>query len=271
MLTSLLLDKILSRTDSAQVCFTDKHCLRSRLNKSECRACLDECQVGALKLDGRTVVFKQEKCTGCMRCVSACPNDSFDDGLDPRHLLEVLNGSSQVVLTCRKDAHFQQQLLIPCIGSLSESLLAAMNSVSTGSFFVDLSHCSECINKRCLSSFNLKVGKLTDKLKVSKHIPLQYNFEKNGDLPVAEDVTRRSYLGMAKKSLLDLGRESMGAGKTDPSDSSKRAEKGPAVDSVALQHAWRNSSSKEDKDVLLSFLYTVNVITEQCRFCRGLG
>ncbi len=255
--------------DSAKVLFMDRRCLRSRLNSSGCRACLGECQTGALKLEGRTVVFNQEKCTGCMLCVSACPSDAFDGGLDLKRLLEVLNSSSQVVLTCRKDAHFQQQLLIPCIGSLSESLLAAMNSVSTGSFFVDLSHCSECINKRCLSSFNLKVGELTDKLKVSKHIPLQYNFEKNGDLPVAEDVTRRSYLGMAKKSLLDLGRESMGAGKTDPSDSSKRAEKGPAVDSVALQHAWRNSSSKEDKDVLLSFLYTVNVITEQCSFCPG--
>lgn len=254
--------------DSAKVLFTDRHCLRSRLNSSGCRACLNECQTGALKLEGRTVVFNQEKCTGCMLCVSACPNDAFDGGLNLMHLLETVSCSSQVVLTCRKNAHFQQKFFIPCIGSLSESLLAAMNSIATGDFFIDLTHCSDCVNKHCLNSFNQKVGKLTDRLKGSKHIPLHYKFEKNSAPPVAENVTRRSYLALAKKSLLDSGRESIGAENTDTSASPNRAGKGPTMDSVALQYAWRNSS-KEYKDILLSFLYTANVITEQCTLCPG--
>ncbi len=254
--------------DSAKVLFMDKRCLRTRLNRSECRACLDECQVGALELEGRTVIYKQEKCTGCMRCFSTCPNDAFDGGLNLRHLLETVSCSTQVVLTCRKNAHFQHKLLIPCIGSLSESVLAAMNSVAVDSFFIDLSHCSDCINKHCLNSFNRKVGKLTDRLKVSRRIPLQYKFEKNGVPPIAENVSRRSYLALAKKSLLDLGRISMGAEKTDTNASPNRAGKGPAMDSVALQYAWKNSS-KEYKDVLLSLLYTVNVIAEQCNLCPG--
>ncbi len=269
MLTNLLFDRIFSETDSAKVCFINKRCLRSRFNKSECRACLDECQTEALKLDGRSVVFKQEKCTGCMRCVSACPNDAFNSGLDLKRLLEGLSSSSQVVLTCRKNAPFQQKLYIPCIGSLSESLLAAMNSVATNSFSIDLSHCSECINRHCLNSFNLKVGKLTDKLKVSKHIPLRYNFEKNSPLPVTENISRRFYLGMAKKSLLDLGKRSMGAGKAETSASLNHTRKGPATDAMALQYAWKHSSSKEYKDVLLSFFYTANVITEKCNLCPG--
>ena len=237
------------------------------MNRSGCRACLDECQVGALRLDGRTVSYRQEKCTGCMRCVSACPNDAFDGGLNLRHLLETVSCSSQVVLTCRKNARFQQRCIIPCIGSLSESILAAMNSVAMGSFLVDLSHCSDCINKHCLSSFNRKVGKVTDRLKVSRHIPLKYSFEKNSAHPVDEKVTRRSYLALAKKSLIDLGREALGAGQTDTSTSHNRVEKMPAMDSVALQYAYKNAT-EENKYVLLSFFYTVNV-TEQCSLCPG--
>lgn len=267
MLTSLLFDRILSKTDSAKVLFFDRRCLRSRFNRSECRACLDECQAGALKSDGRIVAFKQEKCTGCMRCVSVCPNDAFDGGLDLKHILETLSCSSQVVLTCRKNAHFQQKLIIPCIGSLSEPLLAAMNSVAMDSFFVDLSHCPDCINKHCLDSFHGQIGKLTDKLKANERIPLKCSIEKNTTHPVDEKLARRSYLGMAKNSLIDLGRESIGTGPKDTSSSHKRAEKGPTMNSVALQYAYRNSS-EENKHVLLSFFYTVSV-TEQCSLCPG--
>ncbi len=270
MLTSLLFDRILAKTDSAKVQFLARRCLRSRFNRSECRACLAECQTGALKLDGRTIAFIEEKCTGCMRCLSACPNDAFDGGfggLDPKHLLETLSCSSQVVLTCRKNAHFQQKLIVPCIGSLSEPLLAAMNSVAMDSFFVDLSHCSDCINKHCLNSFYKKIDKLTDRLKVDGRIPLKYSIEKNTAHPVDEKVARRSYLGMAKNSLIDLGREAMDPGQTDTSSSHKRVEKGPAMNSVALQYAYRNSS-EENKDILLSFFYTVNV-TKQCSLCPG--
>jgi ferredoxin len=265
MLTNLLFDRILSKTDTAKVVFSERRCLRTRLNSSECRSCLDECQTSALKLDGRTIAFKQDQCTGCMRCVSACPNDAFDGNLDLEHLLETLSCASQVVLTCRKNAHFQQKFLIPCIGSLSESLLAAMNSIAAGSFFVDLSHCSDCVNKHCLISFNRKVGKLTDRLKVSRHIPLKYNFEKNSVHPVGENVTRRSYLALAKKSLIELGRKPIGTKQRDTSSSHNNGEKRPAMNSVALYYAYRNSSD-ENKHILRSFFYTVSV-TDQCNVC----
>ena len=269
MLTSLLFDRILWKTGTAKVLFLNRRCLRSRFNRSECRSCLDECQTGALKLDGRKVVFTQEKCTACMRCVSACPNDAFDGGLDLRHLLETISCSSQIVLTCRKNANFQQKLTVPCIGSLSEPLLAVMNCVAMDKIIVDLSQCPDCINQHCLSSFQVEIGKLSDRLKANGRIPLKYSIEKNSAHPGDEKLARRSYLGMAKESLIDLGRESIGAGKTDTNTNSShtRAEKGPAMDSVALQYAYKHSS-EENKHLLLSFFYTVSV-TEQCNLCPG--
>lgn len=237
------------------------------MNRFECRACLDECQTGALKLDGRAIAFNQEECTDCMRCVSACPNDAFDGGLDLKHLLETVSCSSNVVLTCSKNAHFQQKLIIPCIGSLSEPLLAVINSMAVESFFVDTSHCPDCINNHCLNSFNEKMNRLAESLKANGEIPLKCTIEKNSAQPVDKKVCRRSYLGMAKNSLINLSRESLCAEQTATKSSHIHIEKGPAMDSIALHYAYRNSPAT-NKRLLLSFFFTVTV-TEQCSLCPG--
>lgn len=267
MLTSLLFDRILSQPDTAKVVFLDKRCLRSRFNRSECRACLDECQTGALKLYGRMVTCNQDKCTGCMRCLSVCPNDAFDGGLDLRQLLETLHSSSQIVLTCKKNAPFQQKFIIPCIGALSEPVLTAINSVAMDSFCVDLSHCPDCINTHCLRLFHRKIERLTDRLRTNGHTALKYSIKENSAHSVTENVARRSYLGMAKNSLMDLGRESIITGKTETSSSHNRAGKEPSMNSVALQYAYRNSA-EADRHVLLSSFFTVSA-TKECNLCPG--
>jgi electron transport complex protein RnfB len=40
---------------------------------TSCGACLDRCQMGALYLEGDTVVFNRERCIGCGLCISCCP------------------------------------------------------------------------------------------------------------------------------------------------------------------------------------------------------
>jgi ferredoxin len=267
MPTSQLFDRIFSKTDSAGLLFLEHRCLRSRLNRNRCRACLDECLPGALTLDGRRIVFNGEKCTYCMRCVSVCPNDACDGGLDPMRLLETLGSLSEVVLTCRKNNHVQQEYVIPCIGFLTESLLAAMNSVALDSLSVDLSSCPGCINEDCLGPFYEKMANLYDKLKVAGRISLKYNRDYNSAHPVDENLDRRSYFGWAKKTLIDCGQELVGLGYPETSTSHKSTDKGPAMDSVALYYAYK-TSSEDNKSILLSYLYTVRA-TQQCNLCPG--
>lgn len=267
MSTTLLFERILSTTKTADLFFSNRRCLRSRLNRSVCQACLDECRSDALKLDGRAIAFDQDKCTGCMRCVSSCPNDAFEGGLDLTHLLETLSSSGQIVLSCPKNAHFHQKLLIPCIGSLSTPLLAAMNSAAADRFFVDLSHCADCINKHCLTSFHSRIKTLSDTTELNGPIPLNHTTEIINAQPINGNFSRRSYLGMVKESLLALGREAIRAKPTERSSAADLVSKGPALNTVALHYAYRNSPA-EDKPPLLSFFYTVSV-TEQCTLCPG--
>jgi Fe-S-cluster-containing hydrogenase component 2 len=267
MLTSLLFDRIVSETESAKVRFLERRCLRSRFNRNRCRSCLDECQAGALTLDGRKISFNQEACTGCMRCASVCPNDAFDGGIKLTHLLETLGSSNQVVLTCSDSLHFQPKLLIPCIGFLSEPLLAAMNSVAQENFYVDVTHCHDCNNSHCLSSFYEKMEKVTDRNKNNKLIALKNRSEIHAVHSVDGGVARRSYLRFAKKSIIDLGREAVCPGQTNTISSQKHADKGPVMASILLYYAYKKSP-EDAKEVLRSYFYTVKV-TGHCNLCPG--
>lgn len=267
MLTSLLFDRFVSETGAARVRFLESRCLRSRFNRNQCRSCLDECQAGALNLDGRTISFQQETCTRCMRCASVCPNDAFDGGLNLTHLFEILGSSKQVVLTCRDNSHFQQKLIMPCIGFFSEPLLAAMNSVALENFFVDVTHCHDCSNNHCMSSFYEKIANLTDRNMNNKLISLKNHSEINAVHSVDGGVARRSYLRFAKKTIFDLGREAVCLGETNTISSQKHADKGPVVASIFLHYAYKNSP-EDAKEVLRSYFYTVK-ITGHCNLCPG--
>lgn len=267
MLTNLLFDRIVSETESVGVRFLGRRCLRSRFNKNQCKACLDECQEDALILDGRTISFKQATCTGCMRCASACPNDAFDAGVDLSHFLEILANSNQVVLTCRENSHFQPKLLIPCVGFLSEPLLAAMNSITLENFYVDVTHCHDCRNNHCLSSFNEKMEKLTDRTKNNRLIPLKNRSEIKEVCSVDGGGTRRSYLHFAKKTIINIGREAACLRQTNTTPPQKHTDKGPVAASIFLQNAYKNSP-EDVKDVLLPYFYSVKV-TGHCNLCPG--
>jgi len=66
MLARQLFEKINSEAETP-IRFKQMACLRSRFNKNDCRACLNECRSGALELNVRSISYDAEKCTGCMR------------------------------------------------------------------------------------------------------------------------------------------------------------------------------------------------------------
>lgn len=43
-----------------------------------CGLCAKSCRHGAIKMDGKKVVFDADKCTYCGRCYKACPKDSWE-------------------------------------------------------------------------------------------------------------------------------------------------------------------------------------------------
>lgn len=138
-------------------------CLRSRLNTSECRLCLDVCGPAALSLVEGHIAIDPDRCTACMSCSAVCPNDALDGHYDLLSLLEAISSTPQVVVSCnRTSTPSRAEVVVPCIGIFSaESLLALGRSRSDGVTF-DLGGCESCTNHHASVRFRARLERLRD-------------------------------------------------------------------------------------------------------------
>jgi len=264
MLARLLIDKF-TAPDEATISFLVSRCLRSRFNKNDCRICLDECEANALVLKGRLVAFDNEKCSGCMRCTASCPNDAFSSRVELLPLLENLHHSNEVnTLICEKNYHIHQEITVPCLGCLSEQVLAVINSVAKKEIILDLSQCSGCSNEHIVPTLQIKIQRLTTKLLQNKNMPLKFILR---DIPIqSEDnkTDRRSYLRLARRSFANL-RKDTSHKKPSNCSSSNHAGKQPVMNSVALMYGYTHSSPDAGQ-ILHSYFHTVRA-TDGCDLC----
>jgi len=108
-----------------------------------CRLCLEVCPSGALEATEERVVLNKERCSGCGRCLGACPVEAFDfpgftpeeldawlkgllgaPGMEPRLVLFLCRGGREVLEgvgdACPENIF---PLSVPCIGSLPPFLI----------------------------------------------------------------------------------------------------------------------------------------------------
>ena len=105
-----------------------QRCLRKRLNTNNCSLCLDSCRSGALSLNGREIVLDEGCCTGCMGCVSACPQDALTTKCDLVEMFDSLQEKSNVnvLVSCYHQKQLQaEEIIVPCLGIFSKPILAA--------------------------------------------------------------------------------------------------------------------------------------------------
>lgn len=266
MIINQLFEKINPEAATA-VHYEQRSCLRTRFNKNECQACLDECCAGALELNDRTISFHAEKCAGCMRCLAVCPNDAFTADLDMLQLLKNVQAQKLLVLSCRSKKLFVPHENIHCIGALSEPLLASMNSLTKGKIFLDVTQCVSCPNRHCLGKIKRSLDTLCTQNAASgrtlniKLVPDETPF------PEVDDKTsRRLFLKGTGRAIVDFGIETcskaMQKSDTDKLGSRKR----PIKNSILLQYAFDNTADEEERAILEPFFYTVEA-DEQCNLC----
>ncbi len=170
-----------------------QRCLRRRLNINNCELCLNSCRGGALSLKGREVVLDESRCTGCMLCVSACPQDALISEFDQLNMLGALQQGSCAQVSCeRRKSSSSKEILVPCLGIFSKPLLATIGFSDCGSVTFNLEGCSDCINSYASEVFTKDCQEVTEKLADllrSELVVLEVG--KGAEKP---EVDRRSYL-----------------------------------------------------------------------------
>lgn len=273
MLTQPLIDKLLLHS-AAKIEFDIRRCLRLRFNKNNCANCLETCPGNALELHGRMVNFDAEKCTSCMQCAAACPNDAFAHAIDFLPFLQALAVKETVLLTCQKGTHNDNHITIPCIGLFSEPILAAINLAAKGNCFIDISYCPECVNSHCLKTLYENIQNLVHKRRGKGNVRLKYAPAKQGDLPSDLKTERRSFLHLVRKTITDMGRETLNFQYADSGEIEDPHGKSQARNVAALQYALSIAPDDRiyERDVLLSYFFSVEVNKECtcCPSCTGM-
>ncbi|GAB4337140.1 MAG: 4Fe-4S dicluster domain-containing protein [Desulfobulbaceae bacterium] len=263
----------LEKETAPPVTFLSERCLRKRLNKNECTRCVDVCRSKAIEREGRTIVYREDRCTGCMGCFSVCPNDAFACEFNMFDLLPPLqrsNSERPLTISCRRAAPCAENIRIPCLGLLSEPVLAAMHCVAAADFYLDVGPCADCENGAVLDRLHSRMRGLATRLGGSERPRIRYC---TGGFPEKANraSARRFFLGMAGSSLLDAGKESVrlmaDAPEADPQDASR--ERRPVQLSRFLHKALDMVPQEEDarRDLLKSYFRTIKIKKEQCDQC----
>ncbi len=267
MLTQPFIDKLLADL-VVKIEFDVRHCLRSRLNNNNCSRCLDVCPSDALELHSRQITFNTEKCTSCLRCAAVCPNDAFVHPMDFGLLIQVLAEQEMVLLSCEKGTYNYNHIIIPCIGFLSEPILAVMNSVAKGNCFIDISRCIKCANSYCLETLHQNMQNLIDRTREKGEIRLSYLSGKEPGLVSGEKIEKRRFLRFIRKTIINIVKEAVSFQLPDSGETKDPHRKDQIKNSAALQLALCIMPDKRiyERDVLLSYFFSV-IANEQCDCC----
>ncbi len=173
-------------------------CLRKRLNTNQCQRCVSSCPSGALALNAREILFIEEKCTGCMSCTAACPQDAFESEYDLNELVRACKSGSNVVISCaRQKQTGPDEIVLPCVGILSKQVLSAIFFIDSKSVAINVSGCDGCCNQvvsdRFINDYR-QIAEVLAEVKITKTILIQ-NEEQLHDII----VDRRLFLTNIRK------------------------------------------------------------------------
>lgn len=121
-------------------------CLRRRFIRSTCDICARECPVQALYPGEGTVRLDAGRCTGCLACAAVCPSEALvvRDSRPAKVAARIFAlGERSAVLGCEKGVRDGTELLLPCLGMLSQEELALFALLS-GSLTLLLHPCRGC-------------------------------------------------------------------------------------------------------------------------------
>lgn len=245
-----------------------RRCLRTRFQGSSCDRCARECPAEAIRLEPGTAILDPKRCVGCLACTAVCPAEALT-GCDSRLAAfpGKVDAGKAVSLCCEKGIRTGEEIILPCLGALSEEHLVAFAARSGEDVCLDLARCSDCrasfvpaLLARRLQALASKLGRegLISRIRLMR--------EEEGDAGQNASSSRRSFFRAFWDLSLHAATETITTLQSEPNPKEKHAHKHQPARLILLRQALADSGDETDRLALLPFFFTLTVNTE-CNFC----
>jgi ferredoxin len=253
-----------------------KRCLRRRLNTNQCTRCLDVCPSSALSLHGREISLSETQCTGCMACVTACPQDALLSEYDIEESLAAIEQGRELIFSCaRQRQNNPDEVIVPCVGVFSKHILATILIKGCGSARFNVAECSECNNQKASIVFFADYKLVTETF--SQVLPPNLVLVHQSDPPLATTEDRRSYLLGIKENILSVTKKSFTPISTPPQKrTSQKHEKTNSRRAPYKTKIFKNllidlsEESRQKIQALLGYSLSVTGECTCCPLCKGI-
>lgn len=118
---------------------------------------MQSCPSGALSYCNDTLRLDTEKCSGCLRCTTACPNDALTPhaALQFHDALRKRSDKDLLLISCERQKLFrEEEIVVPCLAVFShELLLFLVTFAAAHTIRFNISRCKNCDNEEPCREF----------------------------------------------------------------------------------------------------------------------
>lgn len=186
-------------------------CLQRRLRGFECSLCVDSCHVKAVTLKEGGIYLDSDSCTSCGRCAAVCPAEVFViDGNDPYSMLEAVEASLQVVISCRRqNSALSPSLPVLCLGALPFEAFLFLAIHQQNDILINMAGCADCENSPVTAQVNSAVTRIAQ-LEPPRPLAKFIRVRDSAELPSDAPGNRRAFLMNTGDNILSFVRARLG-------------------------------------------------------------
>ena len=242
-------------------------CLRSRFRKNDCLECSKACVNQAMTVEGGKISRDEDRCKGCLLCVSNCPSDAISwEKSWHWNMIDTVKKNAKTLLGCQKSLTMDSHIKVPCLGMFSEAFLMALFFSIDKPVNIDATFCSECENRHIMPVFEQRLSNIAEKLDISITDRICLLREKSQVKEMQREVGRRKFFGDLKNIIVPNAQRTR-TPKFDPSATIFSLKKQPP-NTELLFFAVLQAPTKIRDRVLKHYFFSIDV-APQCKLCGG--